>query len=88
MRNIALFLTYLGTAYHHGNGIGQDYDEAIMWYRKAAAQGDSCGQFNLGWCYENGTGVAQNYEKAINWYRQAAEQGNTDAQDKLKQLQG
>ena len=79
---------YLGTAYHHGNGIGQDYDEAIMWYRKAAAQGDSCGQFNLGWCYENGTGVAQNYEKAINWYRQAAEQGNTDAQDKLKQLQG
>ena len=29
----------LGVIYHYGQGVPQDYAEAVRWYRKAAAQG-------------------------------------------------
>ena len=31
----------LGTIYHEGNAVTQDYKEAVKWYRLAAAQGDA-----------------------------------------------
>ena len=30
---------YVGMAYDLGSGVGQDYDEAVKWYRLAAEQG-------------------------------------------------
>lgn len=34
----------LGYMYSHGQGVLQDYVEAVRWYRKAADQGDATGQ--------------------------------------------
>ena len=65
----------LGAMYYDGEGVGQDYAEAIRWYRLAAEQGDAAAQSNLGFMYRDGQGVAQNYAEALKWYRLAAEQG-------------
>ena len=54
--------------------MAQDYEQAVSWYRKAAAQGLASAQNDLGRMYEYGYGVAQDYVKAIACYRKAAEQ--------------
>jgi tetratricopeptide (TPR) repeat protein len=76
----ALAQKNLGTMYANGNGVEQDYEEAVKWYLKAAEQGDAGAQNNLGRMYAEGDGVAQDYEEAENWWRKAAEQGNAGAQ--------
>jgi TPR repeat protein len=69
--------------YANGQGVPQDYKEAIKWYRLAAEQGDSDAQGNLGVFYEKGQGVPQDYEEAVKWFRLAANQGDADAQHRL-----
>lgn len=74
-----------GENYYYGrNGFGQDYAEAVKWYRKAAEQGYARAQCDLGFMYENGRGVTKkdDYE-AVKWYRKAADQGNASAQCNL-----
>ena len=61
--------------YRNGEGVPQDYAEAVKWYRLAAEQGDADAQYNLGLMYDNGNGVPQDYKEAVKWYRLAAEQG-------------
>jgi TPR repeat protein len=58
--------------YYNGEGVPQDYEEAIKWYRKAADQGDASAQFNLGVSYEYGKGVPQDYVQAHKWANLAA----------------
>ncbi len=38
----------LGLMYDNGQGVVQDYAEAVRWFRKAAEQGDAKAQFNVG----------------------------------------
>jgi uncharacterized protein len=40
--------------YDNGNGVVQDYAEAVKWYRLAAEQGNAQAQYNLGLMYANG----------------------------------
>ena len=44
----------LGVMYANGQGVTQDYAEAVRWYRKAADQGYAAAQFNLGLLYKIG----------------------------------
>ena len=37
----------LGISYDRGEGVPQDYVEAVKWYRKAAEQGDADAQNKL-----------------------------------------
>ena len=69
----------LGIMYEEGQGVAQNYAEAVRWYRKAADQGHPLGQNSLGFMYEKGFGVAQNYSEAMRWYRKAADQGEPGA---------
>ena len=69
--------------YEHGDGISQNYGEALKWYDLAAKQGDAKGQFNLGVMYRDGKGVPKNYAEAIKWFRLAAGQGFAIAQYNL-----
>jgi hypothetical protein len=73
----------LGLMYDSGQGVTQDYQEAVRWYRLAAAQGYADAQFNLAVMYANGYGVAQDYQEAIRLYQALAAQGEADAQTKL-----
>ena len=72
--------TMLGSMYSEGQGVPQDNQEALKWYRKAAEQGYALAQFNLGVMYGSGRGVPQDAEEAAKWYRKAAEQGHAGAQ--------
>jgi len=74
---------YLGFFYDTGEGVKQDKQKAVEWYRKAAEQGDARAQIDLGFAYSHGEGVKQDKQKAVEWYRKAAEQGNAIAQYNL-----
>jgi TPR repeat protein len=55
-----------------GFGVPKDREQAVYWFRKAAAQGDIIAQVTLGRCYEHGLGVEKDIKQAIFWYRTAA----------------
>jgi len=65
--------------YRDGKGVPQDYEKAVMWFRKAAEQGDALGQASLGCMYHLGKGIPQDYAKAYAFYNLAAAQGNKTA---------
>ena len=58
-------------------------EQAVVWYRKAAEQGDASGQASLGLCYGYGLGMAKDPVLAASWWRKAADQGEAGAQDLL-----
>lgn len=62
----------LGTMYRDGQGVAQDYDEALRWWRKAAELGVVDAQFALGNLYAGGSGVAKDNVLAYMWYSIAA----------------
>lgn len=76
-------LSFLGYIYSHGEGVPQDYGQAVNWYRKAAEQGSAVAQTTLGTAYVLGNGVRQDDTQAANWFRKAAEQGDAIGQSKL-----
>jgi TPR repeat protein len=73
----------LGLMHDNGQGVPQNYSEAVKWYRKAAEQGNAKGQYSLGMMYNKGQGVPQDHAEAVKWYRKAAEQGNAKGQYNL-----
>ena len=76
----------LGNCYYYGEGVEQDYQKAVEWYRKAAEQGNAEAQNNLGECYYTGKGVEKDYLKAVTWFQKGAEQENTEAQENLRKF--
>jgi TPR repeat protein len=73
----------LGLLYGQGLGVTQNRDEALQWYRRAAAQGYAAAQYNIGIHYLLGHGVLQDDAEAARWFLQAAEQGVPLAQFQL-----
>jgi hypothetical protein len=73
----------IGHMYFHGEGVPQDYTEALLWLHKAADQGDAKAQYGIGYMYHNGKGVPQSDAEALIWYRKAADQGDAKAQNNL-----
>jgi alpha/beta superfamily hydrolase len=69
--------------YDSGQGVEQDAKQAVVWYRKAAEQGNANAQANLGIMYARGQGVERDAKQAVVWYRKAAEQGHATAQANL-----
>ena len=69
----------LGMAYRDGNGVLENDELAVRWYRKAAEQGNASAQNALGVVYGLGRGVEKDPAEAVRWYRQAAKQGNDAA---------
>ena len=66
---------HLGVMYDTGEGVPQDFSEAIKWFRKAADQGNAYAQHNLGVMHDIGRGVPHDDVEAATWYRKAADQG-------------
>ena len=65
--------------YVNGQGVAQDYSEAVRLYRLAAEQGVAEAQANLGLMYVTGQGVAQDMVRAYMWFDLAAALGNDSA---------
>ncbi len=64
--------------YHDGNGVPQDYAEAVKWYRLAADQGVADAQTMLGVMYARGQGIPQDYVTAHMWANIAFSTGHED----------
>jgi uncharacterized protein len=69
----------LGFMYVAGEGIPQDYIEALKWFRLAADQGQANAQCFLGPIYFEGRGVPQDYVSAHMRLDLAAAAGIEDA---------
>ena len=82
-KSCALAQLNMGNCYFLGRGVEKDYQQAVYWYERAAAQGLDVAQFNLAQCYENGTGVARDDAKAATLYSKSAAQGNVMAINNL-----
>ncbi|HWU34888.1 MAG TPA: tetratricopeptide repeat protein [Methylovorus sp.] len=71
----------LGLMYARGDGVSENPQEAVKWYRLSAEQGFPEAQYALGVIYfSRDAGVTMDYDEAINWYRKAAEQGHVRSQ--------
>jgi putative methionine-R-sulfoxide reductase with GAF domain len=57
----------MGARYATGEGVPQDYSEAVRWFSMAAEQGHVVSQATLGAYYWAGRGVPQNLVKAYFW---------------------
>ena len=73
----------LGDMYSSGQGVGQDYNEALRWYRMAAEQGNTAAQLSITMLYGEGHLGPADSDEAVKWCRKAAEQGNASAQLRL-----
>ena len=71
---------FLGDIYKDGDGVPQDYAEAVRWFRLAAEQGYASGQKALAAKYVLGEGVPVDYVLSYMWFNLAAAQGGSDAQ--------
>ena len=73
----AIAQSNLGYMYSTGQGVTQDYKQAVYWYKKAAEQGNADAQLNLGSIYFFDVGGApQDYKQSFYWYKKAAEQND------------
>ena len=79
-------LCNLGSCFYHGEGVPQDYAEAMRFSKLAAEQGFTDAECNLGFMYANGEGVAQNIAEAIRWYERAAAKGHENAKSALADI--
>ncbi|MBE2294109.1 MAG: sel1 repeat family protein [Phycisphaerales bacterium] len=75
-RGFAFAQFNMGVLYDNGQGLPQDDEQAIVWYRKAAMQGLPQAQVNLGIMYEQGEGVPVDNVEAYVWYALADSQGD------------
>lgn len=74
----------LGIQYLKGDGVSQDYKEAIKWFKLSAEQGGVHSQFSLGKIYSMGKGgISPDYKEAIKWFKLSAEQGHSPAESEL-----
>jgi len=76
--------TQLGHMYEFGEGVPRDSNQAALWHRKAADQGNEEAQYMLGVLYD--AGWPNDKEQAVIWYRKAADQGSAKSMTALAML--
>jgi hypothetical protein len=72
--------------YADGEGVPQNYRDAMAWFTKAAANGNDNAQWKLGLGYIKGIGVPHDERKAVVWFKRAANHGDIRAQSALSDL--
>ena len=76
----------VGEFYLRGDGVVQDYEQAVDWLCQAAKAADPKAQATLGRCYASGLGVPKDEKQAFLWYQRAALQGEKSAQLQLSDM--
>ena len=69
----------MGVNFQNGEGVAEDFQQAMYWYRKAAAGGDAGAMTGIGYMYDNAQGVPLDHQQAMTWYLKAAAGGDTNA---------
>lgn len=65
----------LGYLYQKGDGVEENGELALQWYKKAADAGFPMACWNLAEMYSNGDGVDQDTEAGDKWHEKGAEMG-------------
>jgi S1-C subfamily serine protease len=73
----------VGIMYDFGQGVPQNYTEALKWYTRSANQGNARAQNNLGILYLQAEGTPQNFALAAKWIQLSANQGYATAEMNL-----
>ena len=73
----------LGVMHANGQGVLQDYTEAVRWFRLAANQGDAEAQYYLGMMYGGGEGVPPDDVEAHMWLNLAAAQSSGEPRARM-----
>ena len=76
----------LGVMYGEGQGVPQDYAEALKWFRLAADQGEAIAQYNLGLMYGEGQGVPKDLVQAYKWFTLAGDPEAVKSRDVVTRL--
>ena len=63
----------LGRCYYYGEGVEQDFNQAVLWWTKAANQGNADAMNLLGLAYRFGLGVEVDYAKSLSLLQEAAD---------------
>lgn len=63
-----------------------NFVQALHWFKKAAAQGNSEAQMHLGDAYAHGKGVSVDFVKAHKWLSLAAAKGGNEAKFRFEYL--
>ena len=77
---------YLGRMALRGEGMEQNYNIALLWFRRGLTNGDSFCQYELGLMYLLGLGVRQDALVAADYFKASAEQDWPAAQVQLGKL--
>ena len=77
---------FLAKRYQKGQGIQQNYQQALQWYTIAARQDIAPAQLNLAMMYIRGEGVQPNAQQARYWLEKAAKLGDNRASYTLAML--
>jgi len=72
--------------YADGEGVPQNYRDAMAWFAKAAANDNDNAQWKLGLGYMKGIGVPHDERQAAVWFKRAANHGDIRAQSALSDL--
>lgn len=67
-------------------GHPQNMDQAIFWYKQAAAGGDVEAMNQLGILYYDGDGVQKDYSQSLEWFTKAAQKDHPEAQSFIGDL--
>jgi hypothetical protein len=70
--------------YYKGQGVPQDYTQAVRWLRLAAGQGIDVAQNQLGLMYYKGQGVPLDYTQAHVWLNLATSNITNGGDDQKK----
>ena len=73
--------------YRDGEGVTQDFGEAVKWFREAAERGVAGAHHNLGVMYADGQGVERDFIEAYKWISIAIAGGMTEFKEILNLLQ-
>ena len=73
----------LGVCYAKGEGVTQEFKDAVSWWTKAAKQDFLLAQHDLGNCYFNGDGINKDYKEAVMWYTKSSGKGYAASQYNL-----
>lgn len=82
-RGIPVAQYRLGTLYYFGDGVQQDTEKALHWFRIAASNNVPGAMNFLGNMFSDGKGVAVDKARSIQWYEVAAKFGDFHASSNL-----
>ena len=74
------------SVHYFGQGVDVDYEQALPWLQKAAAQDHPDAVSTIGAMYATGQGVAPSWRRAREYYERAIELGNSTAMKNMQSL--